>query len=165
MNGPQILQSWQSLQAAVSIYYSLIRQIRNDPVGLKYLQGCAKAYYPVAESTHRDGAGRTVHTLRHSDGKRVWTVTATEEEILEGACLTLEQLCAAAALEPGWLIRHVEEGLIPATGTMVTEWRFTSVHVTRARRMHEIERTYGGAVWRHGGRPAGGTGRLRSRVR
>jgi chaperone modulatory protein CbpM len=66
----------------------------------------------------------------------------SNEEILEGACLTLEQLCAAAALERGWLIRHVEEGLIPASGTLVTEWRFTSVHVTRARRMHEIERTY-----------------------
>ena len=66
----------------------------------------------------------------------------SKEEILEGACLTLEQLCAAAALEPGWLIRHVEEGLIPVSGTLVAEWRFTSVHVARARRMHEIERTY-----------------------
>jgi len=66
----------------------------------------------------------------------------SKEEVLEGACLTLEQLCAAAALERGWLIRHVEEGLIPASGALVTEWRFTSVHVTRARRMHEIERTY-----------------------
>ncbi len=66
----------------------------------------------------------------------------SEEEILEGACLTLEQLCAAAALERDWLVRHVEEGLIPASGTLVAEWRFTSVHVTRARRMHEIERTY-----------------------
>lgn len=66
----------------------------------------------------------------------------SKEEILEGACLTLEQLCAAAALERGWLIRHVEEGLIPVSGTLVAEWRFTSVHVARARRMHEIERTY-----------------------
>jgi len=66
----------------------------------------------------------------------------SKEEVLEGACLTLEQLCAAAALDRGWLIRHVEEGLISASGTQVTEWRFTSVHVNRARRMHEIERTY-----------------------
>lgn len=66
----------------------------------------------------------------------------SKEEILEGACLTLEQLCAAAALDRDWLIRHVEEGLIPASGTLIAEWRFTSVHVTRARRMHEIERTY-----------------------
>jgi chaperone modulatory protein CbpM len=65
----------------------------------------------------------------------------SDEEILEGACLTLEQLCAAAALDRDWLIRHVEEGLIPAAGA-IAEWRFTAVHVTRARRMHEIERTY-----------------------
>ena len=66
----------------------------------------------------------------------------SDEEILEGACLTLEQLCAAAALDHDWLVRHVEEGLIPASGTPVAEWRFRVVHVTRARRMHEIERTY-----------------------
>jgi chaperone modulatory protein CbpM len=66
----------------------------------------------------------------------------SNEEILEGACLTLEQICAAAALDRDWLVRHVEEGLIPASGTLVAEWRFSTVHVTRARRMHEIERTY-----------------------
>jgi len=66
----------------------------------------------------------------------------SNEEILEGACLTLEQLCAAAALDRDWLVRHVEEGLIPASGTLVAEWRFSVDHVTRARRMHEIERTY-----------------------
>jgi chaperone modulatory protein CbpM len=66
----------------------------------------------------------------------------SNEVILEGACLTLEQLCAAAALERDWLVRHVEEGLIPASGTLVAEWRFSTVHVARARRMHEIERTY-----------------------
>ena len=58
----------------------------------------------------------------------------SEEEILEGACLTLEQLCAAAALDRDWLVRHVEEGLIPAAGTLVAEWRFSAVHVARARR-------------------------------
>ena len=66
----------------------------------------------------------------------------SNEEILEGACLTLEQLCAAAALDRDWLVRRVEEGLLPASGTLVAEWRFSAVHVTRARRMHEIERTY-----------------------
>ena len=69
----------------------------------------------------------------------------TEQEILADACLTLEQLCAACALERDWLIRHVEEGLIPVSGTVITEWRFTTVHLARARRMHEIERTYDAA--------------------
>ena len=66
----------------------------------------------------------------------------SEQDILEDACLTLEQLCAAAALEREWLVRHVQEGLIPAAGAAVTEWRFTTLHIVRARRMHEIERTY-----------------------
>ena len=70
----------------------------------------------------------------------------TENEILEDACLTLEQLCTAAALEHDWLIRHVEEGFIPVTfavsGTAVAEWRFTTLHIARARRMNEIERIY-----------------------
>jgi chaperone modulatory protein CbpM len=66
----------------------------------------------------------------------------SDEDILDGACLTLEQLCAAAALDRAWLVRRVEEGLIPASGALVAEWRFTVRHIARARRMREIERTY-----------------------
>ena len=70
----------------------------------------------------------------------------TDNDILEDACLTLEQLCAACALERDWLIRHVEEGLMPVTfavsGTAVAEWRFTTAHLARARRMREIERSF-----------------------
>jgi len=69
----------------------------------------------------------------------------SDEEILADACLTLEQLCAAASLERDWLIRHVEEGLIPVAGGAIAEWRFTTVHLARARRMREIERAYDAA--------------------
>ena len=69
----------------------------------------------------------------------------TDQEILEEACLTLEQLCSAAELERDWLIRHVEEGLIPVSGTVITEWRFTTTHLARAKRMRELERTYDAA--------------------
>jgi len=67
-----------------------------------------------------------------------------DQEILDDACLTLEQLCAACALERDWLIRHVQEGLIPVSGTasVIAEWRFSTLHLARARRMREIERTY-----------------------
>ena len=68
-----------------------------------------------------------------------------EQEILEDACLTLEQLCAATALEREWLVSHVQEGLIPASGATVTEWRFTTLHIVRAQRMRDIERTYDAA--------------------
>ena len=69
----------------------------------------------------------------------------SDYDILEDACLTLEQLCAACALEREWLIRHVEEGLIPVSGSVVTEWRFTTAHLARARRMREIERSFDAA--------------------
>ena len=69
----------------------------------------------------------------------------SDDDILEDACLTLDQLCAACALEREWLIRHVEEGLIPVSGTAVAEWRFTTAHLARARRMREIERNFDAA--------------------
>lgn len=64
------------------------------------------------------------------------------DDVLEDAVLTLEELCAAAALERDWLLRHVEEGLIPAARRATGEWRFSSTGLARARRMRDIERTY-----------------------
>lgn len=73
----------------------------------------------------------------------------SDQDVLDDACLTLEQLCAAAALEREWLVRHVQEGLIAADGASVTanfsDWRFTTLHIARARRMRDIERTYDAA--------------------
>jgi len=60
-----------------------------------------------------------------------------EMELLEGACLTLEQLCAAGAIERAWLVERVEAGLIPASGG-----RFAAAALVRVRRMREIERAY-----------------------
>ena len=65
--------------------------------------------------------------------------------IAEDACFTVEQFCAVCAIEREWLIRHVEEGLIPVSGTVVTEWRFTTTTLARVRRMREIERTFDAA--------------------
>ena len=59
--------------------------------------------------------------------------------------LTLEQLCSVCALERDWLAVRVREGLIPATGSADTEWRFTTTTLARVRRMREIERTYDAA--------------------
>jgi chaperone modulatory protein CbpM len=76
---------------------------------------------------------------------------AMSDEILEGACLTLEQLCAAAALERAWLVERIEAGLIPAEGagahgaSAVQSWRFSGATLLRARRMREIERAYDAA--------------------
>jgi chaperone modulatory protein CbpM len=62
--------------------------------------------------------------------------------VLEGRCLTLEELCAACGLEPDWVVRHIEEGLFPAPEGARSEWRFTVVGLTRARRMHAFERDF-----------------------
>jgi chaperone modulatory protein CbpM len=61
---------------------------------------------------------------------------------LEEACLTLEQLAAACAVEPDWIVHRVGEGLLPAMSGSRTEWRFTSAALRRARRMREVERAY-----------------------
>jgi len=55
---------------------------------------------------------------------------------------TLEELCAACALEREWLVVRVREGLIPAAGGSDADWRFSTATLTRVRRMHEIERHY-----------------------
>ena len=62
--------------------------------------------------------------------------------VMDEACLTLQELCDACAVEPVWVIRHVEEGLLsPMTGA-VTSWRFTSASLMRTRRMRSLERDF-----------------------
>lgn len=61
---------------------------------------------------------------------------------MDEACLTLEELCAACAVEPVWVIRHIEEGLLPPMTGTVTHWRFSSASLTRTRRMHALERDF-----------------------
>jgi chaperone modulatory protein CbpM len=72
-------------------------------------------------------------------------VGMSNEEILEGACLTLDQLAAACAAERAWLIERIESGLIAAEGGRAEEWRFSSTTLLRVRRMREIERAYDAA--------------------
>lgn len=69
------------------------------------------------------------------------------EDILTGyvtdeTCLTLEELCTVCAVEPVWVIHHVEEGLLnPVTGEP-SNWRFTSASLTRTRRLYALERDF-----------------------
>lgn len=62
--------------------------------------------------------------------------------LLEDTWLTLEQVAAACTVEPGWLLRHIEEGLFPHTASVAGVWRFTSASLTRARRMRQLERDF-----------------------
>ena len=62
--------------------------------------------------------------------------------VLEGASLTINQVCAVCAIEEEWIVRHVQEGLFSVAGTTVTEWRFSSADLRRAQRMRALERDF-----------------------
>jgi chaperone modulatory protein CbpM len=62
--------------------------------------------------------------------------------VLEGACLTLEQLAQACAVSPEWLRARIDEGLIAVSGADQVEWRFTVQALHRVRRMHALERDF-----------------------
>jgi chaperone modulatory protein CbpM len=73
-----------------------------------------------------------------------------EDEILSGhlldeSWLTLEELAAVCTVEPTWLERHIEEGLITDPECVGGTWRFTSIQIRRVRRMHEMERVFDAA--------------------
>jgi chaperone modulatory protein CbpM len=62
--------------------------------------------------------------------------------LLEEACLTVEQVASACAVETAWVVRLVHEGLFAPMGGQEAEWRFGSAALTRARRIRDIERTF-----------------------
>ena len=70
-----------------------------------------------------------------------------DEEILSGSLidsswLTLEQLAAACTVEPGWLLRHIEDGLFPHAESVAGVWCLSSHSLLRARRMRQLERDF-----------------------
>lgn len=62
--------------------------------------------------------------------------------LMEDTWLTLEQMAAACAVEPAWLIRHLEEGLIPHAESVAGVWRFSGAALIHAQRMRELERDF-----------------------
>ena len=62
--------------------------------------------------------------------------------LLEDACLTLQQLAAACAVEQEWITEHIAEGLLPRPPGQTAEWRFTSRSLQRVQRMRSIERDF-----------------------
>ncbi|NMG63422.1 MerR family transcriptional regulator [Azoarcus indigens] len=61
---------------------------------------------------------------------------------LEDCWLPLEQVAAACAVEPEWLLRHIEDGLFVGMASVGGTWRFSTVGLARARRMRELERNF-----------------------
>jgi chaperone modulatory protein CbpM len=62
--------------------------------------------------------------------------------VLEEACLTLEELASACSVTTEWVVRHVEEGVLPGPGTTAAEWRFSSRDLWRARHIYTLERDF-----------------------
>src|SRR5574337_103497 len=62
--------------------------------------------------------------------------------LLEESWLTLEQMAAACTVEPEWLLRHLDEGLIPQAESVGGVWRFSGASLLRARRIRQIERDF-----------------------
>jgi len=62
--------------------------------------------------------------------------------LLEDACLTLQQLAAAGAVEQEWITEHIAEGLLPCPPGQTTDWRFTSRSLQRVQRMRSIEHDF-----------------------
>ncbi len=65
--------------------------------------------------------------------------------VLEERYLSLEQLSSLCKVEPEWVIRHIDDGLLPASQLENGEWRFSFSELTRARRILNIERSFDAA--------------------
>lgn len=63
--------------------------------------------------------------------------------LLEDAALSLDELARACNVEPDWVVRHVQAGVLGGEMTVqVTSWRFRSVDLDRARRLLSLERDF-----------------------
>jgi chaperone modulatory protein CbpM len=63
--------------------------------------------------------------------------------LLEDAALSLDELARACNVEPDWVVRHVQAGVLGDEMTVqVTSWRFRSGDLNRARRLLALERDF-----------------------
>lgn len=57
--------------------------------------------------------------------------------------LTLVEVCRACAAEPDMVMALVDEGLVAPSGSAPGEWRFTGVHMHRARVAVRLQKDLG----------------------
>lgn len=62
--------------------------------------------------------------------------------VMEDRYLSLEQLSSLCRVEPEWVIRHIDDGLLPASRQDSGDWRFSHYELLRARRILSIERNF-----------------------
>jgi chaperone modulatory protein CbpM len=63
--------------------------------------------------------------------------------LLDDAALTVEELARACNVEPDWVVRRVRAGILGGQpAVQVTEWRFRSGDLLRARSLLRVERDF-----------------------
>lgn len=63
--------------------------------------------------------------------------------LLDEVALSLEELARACEVEPDWVVRHVQAGVLGADSSVeVSMWRFRSGDLARARRLLGVERAF-----------------------
>jgi chaperone modulatory protein CbpM len=63
--------------------------------------------------------------------------------LLDEAALNVDELARACDVEPDWVVRHVQAGVLGGEpAVQVTSWRFRSGDLSRARRLLSIERQF-----------------------
>lgn len=61
---------------------------------------------------------------------------------LDEATLTVDELARACNVEPDWVMRHVQAGVLGGEGVHITSVRFRSADLARAIQLLRIERTF-----------------------
>lgn len=63
--------------------------------------------------------------------------------LLDDVALTLDELALACQVEPDWVIRHVQAGVLGEDGSVeLTAIRFRSGDLVRARRLRNLEQAF-----------------------
>ena len=63
--------------------------------------------------------------------------------LLDESALSVEELARACQVEPDWVVRHVEAGVLGGEASVqVTTLAFRSVDLDRARRLLSVERDF-----------------------
>ena len=68
--------------------------------------------------------------------------TTLSGELLQDYCLTLQQLCQSAAVEPEFVLNLVEYEVLTPQGEHAVNWRFRSRDLARLRRAERIIRDF-----------------------
>jgi chaperone modulatory protein CbpM len=62
--------------------------------------------------------------------------------LIDEVALELDELARAVQVEPDWVVRHVQAGVLGDTNLLTTALRFRSSDLARARRLLELERHF-----------------------